>query len=234
MLHQASLRRVCKPPFPSLACLHLFSPSHLSRFIAGADGRLALGAFYKKLSASQQLPLSMGIMNLTMQEATHDVPSQLKILGQLSVAIPVTGQQTDRLQQELPQLGGEGTMNESSRADPLQPWPTTTRFERWAVCNSIGGGVARTMALTAHAETSGRLVPWVGVAAPLSLSDPLPAAGVLSDTLVAQTGAAVNSSTPKKETTGRVFCFLPLPIYSSLPVHVNGYFELSSNRRDIW
>eukprot|EP01036_Dinobryon_divergens_P039661 gene39661-52315_t len=33
---------------------------------------------------------------------------------------------------------------------------------------------------------------------------------------------------------GRAFCFLPLPIETSLPVHVNGYFDLSSNRRDLW
>lgn len=33
---------------------------------------------------------------------------------------------------------------------------------------------------------------------------------------------------------GRAFCFLPLPVPTGLPVHVNGYFELSANRRDIW
>ena len=33
---------------------------------------------------------------------------------------------------------------------------------------------------------------------------------------------------------GLAFCFLPLPVKTSLPVHVNAYFELSSNRRDIW
>ncbi|GFQ05377.1 sacsin [Phtheirospermum japonicum] len=33
---------------------------------------------------------------------------------------------------------------------------------------------------------------------------------------------------------GRAFCFLPLPIITGLPVHINAYFELSSNRRDIW
>ncbi len=32
----------------------------------------------------------------------------------------------------------------------------------------------------------------------------------------------------------RAFCFLPLPALTGLPVHVNGFFELSSNRRDIW
>lgn len=33
---------------------------------------------------------------------------------------------------------------------------------------------------------------------------------------------------------GRVFCFLPLPTETGLPVHVNGCFELSLNRRDVW
>jgi hypothetical protein len=33
---------------------------------------------------------------------------------------------------------------------------------------------------------------------------------------------------------GQAFCFLPLPVRTRLPVHVNAYFELSSNRRDIW
>ena len=33
---------------------------------------------------------------------------------------------------------------------------------------------------------------------------------------------------------GQAFCFLPIPVDSGLPVMVNGYFELSSNRRDIW
>lgn len=35
-------------------------------------------------------------------------------------------------------------------------------------------------------------------------------------------------------TQGQAFCFLPLPIHSNLPVHLNAYWELSSNRRDIW
>ena len=33
---------------------------------------------------------------------------------------------------------------------------------------------------------------------------------------------------------GRAFCFLPLAVETTLPVHINGFFELSSNRRDIW
>ena len=33
--------------------------------------------------------------------------------------------------------------------------------------------------------------------------------------------------------TGHLFCFLPLPIKTGLPVHVNGFFSVTSNRRQI-
>ncbi|XP_003390766.2 PREDICTED: sacsin-like, partial [Amphimedon queenslandica] len=33
---------------------------------------------------------------------------------------------------------------------------------------------------------------------------------------------------------GQVFCFLPLPIYTNLPVHINGKFILNSDRRSLW
>lgn len=36
------------------------------------------------------------------------------------------------------------------------------------------------------------------------------------------------------EVSGEVFCFLPLSIPTGLPVHVNGYFAVTSNRRGIW
>jgi hypothetical protein len=37
-----------------------------------------------------------------------------------------------------------------------------------------------------------------------------------------------------KPPIGRAYCFLPLPIETGLPCHVNGYFEISYNRKDIW
>ena len=79
----------------------------------------------------------------------------------------------------------------------------------WMVCNQYGGGRARAIA-TDPANAHARFVPWGGVATPVpSATDP----GALA---------------------GRAYCFLPLPVETRLPVHVNGYFELSSNRRDIW
>ena len=38
----------------------------------------------------------------------------------------------------------------------------------------------------------------------------------------------------KNPLCGQVFCFLPLPISSELPVHVNGHFILDSSRRNLW
>ncbi|RAL41091.1 hypothetical protein DM860_008789 [Cuscuta australis] len=54
-------------------------------------------------------------------------------------------------------------------------------------------------------------------------------------TLTPETGRDVSVPPQyRKSFEGQAFCFLPLPISTGLPVHVNGYFELSSNRRDIW
>ncbi len=79
--------------------------------------------------------------------------------------------------------------------------------ERWMVCNQLGGGNATTMAGDPKLSHM-KLIPWAGVAARLS-----PSCDVSS---------------------GNAYCFLPLPVQTQLPIHVNGYFELSSNRRDVW
>jgi sacsin len=80
---------------------------------------------------------------------------------------------------------------------------------RWLISSAIGGGKARDLALSSvHGPYQLRLVPWAGVAARLSA--------------------------PETDLVGRAYCFLPLPTMVGLPVHVNGSFELSANRRDIW
>ncbi|KAG0476035.1 hypothetical protein HPP92_012876 [Vanilla planifolia] len=86
-----------------------------------------------------------------------------------------------------------------------------------------------------------KFIPWGSVAAyqcTYSLNDSMEVGGCLSTSLesyidlVAHCQAsAVHDS---KEFLGRAFCFLPLPINTGLPTHINAYFELSSNRRDIW
>jgi len=81
--------------------------------------------------------------------------------------------------------------------------------QTWVVCNQLGGGRATVMA-NDPALSHMKLIPWSGVAALLPSPSTLPL------------------------TNGQAYCFLPLPVSTGLPVHVNGYFELSSNRRDVW
>ena len=87
----------------------------------------------------------------------------------------------------------------------------------WLVAQSMGGGKAREMSVSKEVAGYGlQPVPWGGVAACLSPGGGgAPGGGAL----------AVH---------GRPYCLLPLPSSTGLPVHVNGFFELSSNRRDIW
>lgn len=36
------------------------------------------------------------------------------------------------------------------------------------------------------------------------------------------------------QTTGRIFCFLPVPIQTSLPIQINGYFDLDDSRQSLF
>lgn len=92
-------------------------------------------------------------------------------------------------------------------------YKTEQYTETWEVCNQLGGSEAN--AIASKKENSLlRLVPWGGVAICITSTE--------SD--------MVNTSI----TSGLAYCFLPLPVATGLPVMVNGFFELSSNRRDVW
>lgn len=84
--------------------------------------------------------------------------------------------------------------------------------EKWQVCNQLGGPRASAIAQSERAQHM-RFVPWAGVAARLSTSS--------------GKGGDEDEVSPVR---GAAYCFLPLPVNTGLPVHVNGYFELSSNR----
>ena len=107
------------------------------------------------------------------------------------------------------------------------------------VCSSLAGGDVKTLALSDVGEKRG-LVPWVGVAA--RAPNPTPtldttegAVETAPDDDEPGPGSGSGSVPPRSESLrGRAFCFLPLPVLTGLPVHVNATFELSSNRRDVW
>ena len=83
----------------------------------------------------------------------------------------------------------------------------TPTASHWLVANQVGSQTQRVLDTAAKQH----VFPWVGVA--LELSD--------------------DSSLPTS--SGRIFCFLPMPIEASspLPVHVNGTFGLNDDRRTL-
>ncbi|KAL6844366.1 hypothetical protein ACP4OV_026039 [Aristida adscensionis] len=120
----------------------------------------------------------------------------------------------------------------------LERNPTAHFAHLWILAECIGGGHARKLS-TASGSKSHFFVPWASVAAYLhsvSVDDAKELSeetDINHDNLVF-TNLDLISSGDRKDFEGRAFCFLPLPINTSIPVHVNAYFELSSNRRDIW
>ncbi|KAL6189694.1 hypothetical protein ACLB2K_036097 [Fragaria x ananassa] len=109
----------------------------------------------------------------------------------------------------------------------------------WITSEYIGGGQAKKK-FPVFSDKSHTYFPWACVAAYLHSSK----VGLQTiDIPGSNESCAVTSnlfqgppgpSEDRKDIEGRAFCFLPLPITTGLPAHVNAYFELSSNRRDIW
>nr|KYP37061.1 Sacsin [Cajanus cajan] len=85
----------------------------------------------------------------------------------------------------------------------------------WITTECLGDGNAQKRTSETVNSNCYNFVPWACVAAYLN-------------------SVKVDGNLVEKSFEGRAFCFLPLPISTGLPAHVNAYFELSSNRRDIW
>ncbi|KAH9323717.1 hypothetical protein KI387_018356, partial [Taxus chinensis] len=94
----------------------------------------------------------------------------------------------------------------------------TEKSDLWIVSECVGGGHAKAKSVALE-NRDRSFIPWAGVAAKLQLG---------LEEVKCEAALAENAL------EGRAFCFLPLPVNTGLPVHINGYFELSSNRRDIW
>ncbi|CAN8264910.1 unnamed protein product [Cochlearia groenlandica] len=82
-------------------------------------------------------------------------------------------------------------------------------------------------------EMSHKLIPWASVAVLINSvkSDNVENLSASSSDLFGPSTISVQN---RRNFGGRAFCFLPLPITTGLPAHINAYFELSSNRRDLW
>ena len=94
----------------------------------------------------------------------------------------------------------------------------TIREEKWIIHQTVG---LKANDLDENVPDGRRygLLPRGGVAAKVSEKSKVPFS---------------SSFTKRLETKHKAFCFLPLPLYTGLPVHVNGHFYLDSARRNLW
>ncbi|KAK8486465.1 hypothetical protein V6N11_045126 [Hibiscus sabdariffa] len=107
----------------------------------------------------------------------------------------------------------------------------------WITGECLGNGRAKTNSAVAGDKIH-KSIPWACVAAHIQS---VKVDGEICDVFSRENACAgdifqlsIASIQDRKNIEGRAFCFLPLPISTGLPAHVNAYFELSSNRRDIW
>ncbi|XP_075490038.1 uncharacterized protein LOC142528761 isoform X2 [Primulina tabacum] len=121
--------------------------------------------------------------------------------------------------------------------------PSGCRSNLWLMSECFGGSHSRIKSTT-YDKKFFKFVPWACVATPINSVENLEIGknsaesgenfeeSTLNTADIPQVPLAFSPEIFNFE--GRAFCFLPLPISTGLPVHVNAYFELSSNRRDIW
>ncbi|KAA8533360.1 hypothetical protein F0562_033107 [Nyssa sinensis] len=88
------------------------------------------------------------------------------------------------------------------------------RIDTFYIVQTLASSSSRigSFASTASKDYDIHLLPWASVAA------------CISD----------HSSNDDVLRLGRAFCFLPLPVRTGMTVQINGFFEVSSNRRGIW
>ncbi|XP_027359772.1 sacsin [Abrus precatorius] len=110
----------------------------------------------------------------------------------------------------------------------------------WITTECLGGGNAQKGTSERANSNCHNFVPWACVAVYLNsikLDGDLVESPEGKDECIVSPDLFRSASFPThllENFEGRAFCFLPLPICTGLPAHVNAYFELSSNRRDIW
>ncbi|MEG4965120.1 hypothetical protein QUB11_00530 [Microcoleus sp. B6-A1] len=84
----------------------------------------------------------------------------------------------------------------------------------WRIVSLIrtdeGGDLAKV--IKAMYESQEKVLPWAGAAARIN---------------------AVSTEGNPQPVSGKVYCFLPLPLETGLPVHINGFFNLNSSRDNL-
>jgi hypothetical protein len=141
---------------------------------------------------------------------THNATEVLSQRRQLQSALQggLTALMEQCQAQQLPKISYLHTIQTTT--------PQTQTTTQWRVCSLLRadeqGDILQT--IVQLAEQGQKAIPWAGAAACLSRTS---SSGV-SESL---------------QLAGRAYCFLPLPQMTGLPVHVNGFFDLDSSRREL-
>lgn len=111
------------------------------------------------------------------------------------------------------QLNVKGTVTENGSPFFEGDIHLPSAVETWLVASSMGRGEALKFSMQNKNKS---LVASAGVAVQLK-----------------DHNTAVSIPVCQSSNAGTLFCYLPLPIHSGLPVHVNGAFAVTSNRRNL-
>lgn len=115
---------------------------------------------------------------------------------------------------ELCQQNPDGLVSVSYRHEIETISCDRTIKSTWRIVSLIrtdeGGDLAKVIA--AMHQSQEKVVPWAGAAARIS-------------------AASTEGNLPP--VSGKVYCFLPLPLETGLPVHINGFFNLNSSRDNL-
>ncbi|XP_038061695.1 sacsin-like [Patiria miniata] len=114
------------------------------------------------------------------------------------------------------------TDNPSEKVEPMS--------HVYTLVTSDSLGIEQTWLISQRLGFKGSLPEFHSVSRAFSLKRPLPRAGVAA--LLKDSRMKMAPSQMHKQPC-KAYCFLPLPVYTGLPVHVNGTFELDSARKNL-
>lgn len=199
----------------------------------GNNGTNALSrdGFYKRLMATADNALPKVFSQVHIDTEAFALPAPIVATAPKSITVGAEGNGTGitTLTPPIGQLAGDAQVVVASAAVD------------YVVASGLCGGDAKRMACLEDLRHF-KLVPMGAVAACVSRTAVGDTSNNTSEAVVtAADGPAVEEPADSvvlgddyPQLQGVAFCYLPLPVLTQLPVHCNAYFELSSNRRDIW
>ena len=188
----------------------------IPKFIMGSQANpLSKEAFYNKLEQTpvDHLPRTQHIVTIKFEDRSdqmYHVTQNLNEIKNLSSTVVNQSENGNDAGLEIQLNIPESNKLDSKDNNILKTSPGKINVDSYLIVSALGGGDCKKIACDSTYRHM-KFIPWGGVAAHLKRND-----NMVCDVV------------------GNAFCFLPLPAETGLPVHINGYFELSANRRDIW